>query len=201
MLGSNKGEFIDRFDIICRSLGSSGHLLDNPKDLGSRTDVLFVNAKVASLHKPLDVIHLKKQGVRSVVFRERIPLEIGYLIDNGIEVNSCLDLKIFGLGTVPMMALLATQWLLERDAQTVFISGCDFYASYRNNRKINLASWMSGYQAEWDNEPPSSSHDIECHFQWFFKKLYSCEVFCDDIFAQEINKWWKEKTRKQTDLK
>lgn len=201
MNGSKKGQLIDSFDTVCRSLGSSGKILQNHEDLGSRTDVLFINPKVCQIHKTFDVNHFKENGVRSIVFRNRIPNGCDYLVDNGIEISSCADITLYRLGTVPMMAVLATQWLLNRGSEFVYISGCDFYSSYRKNNMVNLSSWLSGYQAEWDNEPPSNKHDYECHYQWFWRKLVSCKVFCDDIFAEEINNWWKEKTRKRTEIK
>ena len=193
MAGSGKGELIDKFDIVCRTLGSSGKILHNPNDLGSYTDVLFVNDKVSKLHNPLDALHLKEKSVRMVVFRDKVPEGADYLTDNGIEIGSTRNNVIYGLNSVPMMAVHVTNWLLNKNAGTVYITGCDLYASYRKDPLANSASWLDGYQAEWDNSPPSSQHDIDGHFAWLWRRLHSCEVFCDDLLAEEVNKWWRKK--------
>ena len=212
MIGRGIGAFIDRFDVVIRTLGASGKLGFNTEDLGTRNDILFCNAVVERRLRPLPLESLAEQGVKQIVFRKTMRCK-KYTDQKNPPVH-CTKTQynhISGINGMPLMAAQAVKWLEDRGAGFIFITGCDFYmhAGINTNLGDNRPEkyWIKGYQAEalgkkkpkgvrrWGQKVgrptrPSAGHNIPSHLNWFANKLRQGNIYCDDILASIMNDWY-----------
>jgi hypothetical protein len=223
MVGRKLGDFIDRFDVVIKTMGASGNVGILPEDLGARNDVIFVNAVVERQHRPLNLKKLASKGVKQIVFRKSMRCrKYTEKDDNPLGISKTQYNRITGIAGMPLMAAQASQWMLDRGAGFIFITGCDFYM--HNGLKTNIRKvtpnkyWIKGYQQppcgkkkprgvkRWGQSvgrptKPSAGHNIPSHLEWFAKHIHDGKIYCDDILANILNAWFEDSKEAEAELK
>lgn len=223
MLGRKLGDFIDRFDVVIKTMGASGNVGILPEDLGARNDVIFINAVVERQHRPLNLKKLASKGVKQIVFRKSMRCRKYTEKDNNpLGISKTQYSHITGIAGMPLMAAQASQWMMDRGAGFIFITGCDFYMHNGLETDIGKVTpqkyWIKGYQKppcgktkprgakRWGQSvgrptKPSAGHNIPSHLEWFAKHIHNGKIYCDDILANIINEWFADSKEVEAERK
>ena len=157
ILGTGKGEIIDKFDLVVR-LNKSLPLPSNIKqDIGTRTDIIYNSLNTSDFpgENNLNPALYEKYGVRFVAssypFNNRIFHDdilnyvIKYKFQIPLKVMNDLKFRNFekNLGTRPYTGTCAIMDLLSYPIKYLYITGLDFYqtkyySEYRRSTKDSL---------------------------------------------------------------
>ena len=153
IIGTNKGEIIDKFDVVVR-LNKSIPLPSNIKnDIGSRSDVIYNSLNTSDFpgENNLNPKLYKKYGVKFVcssypfnhdIFHDDILNYVyKYKFELPLKVMNDIKFKNFekSLGTRPYTGTCAIMDLLSYPIKYLYITGLDFYQTryYSEYRKIS----------------------------------------------------------------
>jgi len=153
ILGTNKGEIIDKFDLVVR-LNKSIPLPSNIKnDIGSKTDIIYNSLNTSDFpgENNLNPKLYKKYGIQFVcssypfnhnLFHDDILNYIyKYKFELPLKVMNDLKFRNFekSLGTRPYTGTCAIMDLLSYPIKYLYITGIDFYQTkyYSEYRKIS----------------------------------------------------------------
>lgn len=199
---SQKGDFIDTFDVICR-LGQ--HMVDTQemaKDCGSRNDICFSGPNLLYVQKDIlnrtspKFICFPRKNIREPEFYEDLINQI-YQINNKIDSfhigNSFSSSVEQEMGTSPNTGILAVAFLLTLPIKHLFVCGFDFYQNktryyQRNNenKKINgeYDKQIQKYGfVKWQEE-----HDQEKHMEYFRSLMKKDDRIEVDDYLKKILK-------------
>ena len=158
ILGTGKGELIDKFDIVIRLNKALPVPQNLKKDIGSRTDIVYnaLNTTDFPGQNNLDTNFYKQNGVKFVVspyplsgvfYNDIINYITKYQFD--IPFRTVIPSKFFGfknqLQTRPYTGTCAIMDILQFDVKALYITGIDFYntpyySQYRRIKKTKLNS-------------------------------------------------------------
>ena len=197
----NLGPFFDSFDIIVK-LNKSLHMKSDPKDYGSRLDVLYNNMCYYEKGNELDTKYFEKYNTKYLVssypmispFKKDIVSYLAYAKGRIPVVIPSVE-SYMGLisqlnGSRPYTGMCAIWHLLTLPIKSLHVYGCDFYISsfgysnsYKQDRKVQ-------------NIAENSIHSASKH-QYFLKhsllktpKLHYDPNIIELLFLEE-NNWTK----------
>ena len=138
--GTQKGEWIDDFDVVVRTNGAFPVKDYYEIDYGKRCDVLYVNVSFSKMAKPFPVKTYKEKGMSWICFKsqnmtdtESLNYYTQYLKCRSFaHIIQKLNSEVHGLLTGS--ALLAD--ILDNDPKELWVTGVDYY--------VNNTHW------EWD---------------------------------------------------
>ncbi len=152
VLGTGRGEIIDKFDLVVRLNKSIPLPKDLSKDIGTRTDILYNSLNISDFpgeNKLSPTLH-KKYGIKFVcssypfqgVFKEDIARYVRkYRFELPFKVMDDERFRKFeqALGTRPYTGTCAIMDLLCYPIKYLYITGLDFYYSkyYSQYREIS----------------------------------------------------------------
>ena len=156
IIGTGKGDLIDKFDIVIRLNKALPVPQNLKKDIGSRTDIVYnaLNTTDFPGQNNLDTNFYKRNGVKFVVspyplsgifYNDIINYISKYQFD--IPFRTVIPSKFFGfknqLQTRPYTGTCAIMDILQFEAKALYITGIDFYntpyySQYRRIKKTKL---------------------------------------------------------------
>ena len=152
ILGTKRGEIIDRFDLVVRLNKSIPLPKDLSKDIGTRTDILYNSLNISDFpgeNKLSPTLH-KKYGIKFVcssypfqgVFKEDVMRYVRkYRFELPFKVMDDDKFRKFemSLGTRPYTGTCAIMDLLSYPIKYLYVTGLDFYYSkyYSQYREIS----------------------------------------------------------------
>lgn len=158
IIGTGKGDLIDKFDIVIRLNKALPVPQNLKKDIGSRTDIVYnaLNTTDFPGQNNLDTTFYKRNGVKFVVspyplsgvfYNDIINYISKYQFD--IPFRTVIPSKFFGfknqLKTRPYTGTCAIMDILQFEAKALYITGIDFYntpyySQYRRIKRTKLNS-------------------------------------------------------------
>ena len=139
LIGKNKGNFIDSFDIIIRTNNSINMSEKLYNDYGSRTDVLYVNNPYTKACYPFDLKTWKTKGLKEIVLRDNFE-NILEELNKDIFARTCYKVHVElsdKLSGALMGSYLITD-ILNKQPKELYIMGIDFYKNSYINNYINM---------------------------------------------------------------
>ena len=193
--GKNMGSYIDSFDVIIRMNHGPKLVLSNPKDYGSRTDIVYLNQRLRKIwnkNLPYDLYSENEMKVINITFQNKNSLPTHqqfYGTWNNKDFKhrkyTLFDFASFlNYDFPPIMGNLALLEMLCLSPSKIEIVGCDFYQGLKENPDDFKSIWPSGYHGGKDPMLKSLSHkDTKYEHMDMFITIYLA-----------INKGYRENT-------
>lgn len=115
LIGLNKGEEIDKYDIVIRT--NNSYLINRPEDYGSRTDMLFINKMWKNNNSEKIPFLFEKYGKENVIFKDTMNLKP----PKGYNINTNMDSN---------MGVLIILHLLNMGYKNINVCGFSFYQNH-----------------------------------------------------------------------
>lgn len=116
LIGLKLGEQIDSYDIIVRM--NNSYTIENVKDYGSRTDILFLNGMWQANNKDKIDSLLKTYGEKNVILKGK---NLNLKRPNGYNLNTIHSSN---------MGVLAALHLINEGYRNIYITGFSFYQNH-----------------------------------------------------------------------
>ena len=215
LIGQNKGEWIDSFDVVVRLNLSCPVPVELKKDVGSRTDVLYhtlvrdqhIKAvpTVFKCHTRQEIIDWKKDGVKWVVlknnlnwlhrkgtnmrvFANNISGVIRWTNVSGHKYRRLTYMTRKG----PNTGTIAIYHLLFSKLKSLHVVGCDFhktgyYTGYGgfSEEQAKLGQGGRGYWGQAGEKSKKGPHDISTQIR-YLKSVRDKRFKPDDVLEQII---------------
>ena len=210
ILGTKRGEIIDRFDLVVRLNKSIPLPKDLSKDIGTRTDILYNSLNISDFpgeNKLSPTLH-KKYGIKFVcssypfqgVFKEDIMRYIRkYRFELPFKVMDDERFRKFemSLGTRPYTGTCAIMDLLSYPIKYLYITGLDFYYSkyYSQYREITKGQLKHTRNSTIHNAKPQLNYLR--HIALLDERVI-LDPFLTKLVFEEYDRVWKNMKQIQT---
>jgi hypothetical protein len=199
LMGSGKGSFFDKFDLIVRMNLSCPTPKKLHNDIGSRTDILYhvllrdshcnVVPELFKHHTTEEIKIWKEDGVKWVVAKLGLNAERTKKfasINNRIIPWVHFPTKEYDelrakIGTAPNMGTIAITHMLQSDLKELHVYGCDFhltgyYTGYGgfNEEQAKLGAGGHSFWGQKKNLTTGRPHKLEPQVK-YLKKVYETD--------------------------